>query len=115
MNWYCVLLYWGVIHVYLLFGWGGKRDDICVWCVGVSEVSGESGEESSCEDDVQIPIKHKPLQARHSLLDDLDEGANKPSTTTRQKRTENLVSSIASGWLAGWLSYIIWKSISDFP
>ena len=58
------------------------------------DASGESGNESSCEDEV-IPLKlHKPVQVRHSLLDNLDE-ASKPTTeppSKRQKREDNAVS-----------------------
>lgn len=43
---------------------------------------------------MQIPIKHKPLQVRHSLLDKLDE-TSKPASdapTKRPKREDNMVS-----------------------
>lgn len=43
---------------------------------------------------MQIPIKHKPLQVRHSLLDKLDE-ASKPASDVlvkRPKRDDNMVS-----------------------
>lgn len=56
--------------------------------------SGESGNESSCEDEV-IPIKHKPVQVRHSLLDKLDESSAKVTSEPplkRQKREDNMVS-----------------------
>ena len=59
-----------------------------------AEATGESGEESSCEDDVQIPIKQKPLQAHHSLLCDLDGSASKSISNPslkRQKRDSNMV------------------------
>lgn len=61
-------------------------------------LSGESGDEmdSSCgeEEDVHIPVKPKPLQARHSLLDKLDEAnAKANSEPKRQKRDDNMVSS----------------------
>ena len=60
-------------------------------------MSGESGDEmeSSCgeEEDVHIPVKPKPLQARHSLLDKLDEASAKAnSEPKRQKRDDNMVS-----------------------
>ena len=42
-----------------------------------AEGSGESANDSSCEDEV-IPIKHKPVQVRHSLLDKLDEVTSDP-------------------------------------
>lgn len=61
----------------------------------IVEASGDSADESSGEDEVQIPIKHKTLQARHSLLDNLEEPSQKPNQdppSKLQKRDDNLVS-----------------------
>ncbi len=61
-------------------------------------LSGESGDEmeSSCgeEEEVHIPVKPKPIQARHSLLDKLDESSisKANSEPKRQKRVDNMVS-----------------------
>ena len=67
----------------------------CICCL--AEVSGESGDESSGEDEmVQVPIKPKPLQARHSLLDNLVEEPSSKTTSDpaskRLKRDDNVVS-----------------------
>ena len=40
---------------------------------------------------MQIPIKHKPVQVRHSLLDNLEE-ASKPTSDPPTKRHDNMVS-----------------------
>lgn len=59
----------------------------------VADNSGESADESSCEDEVQIPIRHKPVQVRHSLLDNLDESSSMTDqTSNRQKRDDTMVS-----------------------
>ena len=58
-----------------------------------AEVTDESAEESG-EEELELPIKHKPLQARHSLLCDLDDPTPKPTLTSalkRQKRDEENV------------------------
>lgn len=51
--------------------------------------------ESSCgeEEDVPIPVKPKPLQARHSLLDKLEEASTKANSEPMSKR-DNMVSSL---------------------
>ena len=71
-------------------------DDLlpCIFCCfSVAEASGESADESSCEDEV-IPVKrHKPLQARHSLLEDLDDASKALlDVSKRPKRDDNMVS-----------------------
>ena len=62
-------------------------------CYSVAEASGESADESSCEDEV-LPVKrHKPLQARHSLLEDLDDASKALlDVSKRPKRDDNMVS-----------------------
>lgn len=70
---------------------------VCV--LSLAEGSGESANDSSCEEEM-IAIKHKPLQVRHSLLDKLDEASIKATSDPpkRQKREDNMVSHVTVVW-----------------